>query len=130
MPKLKQKKKRGIPLDRCVANDAWAQVELYRWQHGELPPQDQSQCKDLVISKGLHKMADALGSPKPEDWPQFHALISVLRYTAEQLEGQEKLASARAAETEHYKKELVRITGSSSWEHARELVSNPPTPPS
>ena len=72
-------------------NDSWAQVELYRWQHGDPPPQDQTKCKDLLISEGLKAMAGALLDPNAKEKPTMFNLASVLNYAGKQLEGQEKL---------------------------------------
>jgi hypothetical protein len=41
-------------------NDNWAQVELYRWQHGELPGEDGHAERPLDEAAGLRAMADAL----------------------------------------------------------------------
>lgn len=94
MPKLGQKKKRELlkkAAEESGANDAWAMVELYRWQHGELPPQEQGKCKNLVISEALKAMAGAMETPNPTKWPTPFNTASVLRYAAKQLEGQEQL---------------------------------------
>lgn len=69
-------------------NDSWAQVELYRWQHGELPPPDNT-CKELDEATALRAMADAIEagckSGKREDMPSPYNVCSVLRYVAKQL---------------------------------------------
>ena len=69
-------------------NDSWAEVELYRWQHGELPPQD-DRCKQLDKSAGLMAMADAIEkairSGNVEGMPAPHNVCSVLRYVAKLL---------------------------------------------
>jgi hypothetical protein len=66
-------------------NDSWAQVELYRWQHGELPPQNGT-CKKLDEPTALRAMADAIelgcktGDVKA--MPSAYNVCSVLRYAA------------------------------------------------
>jgi hypothetical protein len=66
-------------------NDSWAQVELYRWQHGELPPQDK-QCKNLHVPTAIRAMANALESGlKSGDMsnaPSPFNGLSVMRYSA------------------------------------------------
>ena len=68
---------------------SWAQVELYRWQHNELPPHDPQQDKGLNESIALNKMADALEAGcKGGDvskMPSPFGVVSVLRYIATQL---------------------------------------------
>lgn len=73
--------------------DSWAQVELYRWQTGDLPPQDGSG-PPLDPAKGLRNMAEALfiGTHKSATEEQRKACpdpfntVSVLRYAAKLLE--------------------------------------------
>jgi len=66
-------------------NDSWAQVELYRWQYGELPPQDNS-CKKLKVSEGLKGMATAIETGDVKNFPSPMNVVSVLRYAAKLLE--------------------------------------------
>lgn len=76
--------KKTVQLDRDP-NDSWAQVELYRWQYGELPPQNDT-CKQLDEPAALRAMADAIEagckSGKREDMPSPYNVCSVLRYVA------------------------------------------------
>lgn len=64
-------------------NDSWAEVELYRWQHGELPPQD-GNCKELNVPEALNKMAEAFEKNRnePKNWPAPFNIVSVLKYAA------------------------------------------------
>ncbi|MEQ1862456.1 MAG: hypothetical protein ABMA13_21265, partial [Chthoniobacteraceae bacterium] len=48
-----------VKLDRDP-NDQWAQVELYRWQHGHLPGEQGTVERPLDVSAGLRGMADAI----------------------------------------------------------------------
>ena len=84
MKKPAYPKKKPATLERDP-NDSWAQVELYRWQHGELPPQDDT-CKELDEPTALWAMAAAIEegckSGKREDMPSPYNVCSVLRYAA------------------------------------------------
>jgi hypothetical protein len=62
-------------------NDSWAQVELYRWQYGELPPQDET-CKKLDVCVGLNAMADAIEKHDVKNFPSPVGVMTVLRYAA------------------------------------------------
>ena len=68
--------------------DSWAKVELYRWQHGQLPPQNETS-KPLDESKALLAMAEAIengcksGGSLP--MPSPYNVCSVLRYVARKL---------------------------------------------
>jgi hypothetical protein len=68
-------------------NDSWAMVELYRWQHGELPPNKNS--KELDESIALRNMADAIEEGcKTGDhsmMPTPFNVCSVLRYIAKKI---------------------------------------------
>jgi len=65
-------------------DDSWAQVELWRWQYGELPRPDDS--RPLIPSVGLRNMAKAIEIRDPNDFPSPANVISVLRYTAKLLD--------------------------------------------
>lgn len=69
-------------------NDSWAQVELYRWQHGELPPQN-GNCKELDESIAAVAMADAieLGCKNNDRsiMPSPYNVCSVLKYLAKKI---------------------------------------------
>ena len=60
-------------------NDAWAKVELYRWQHGVLPEENQ---KPLSVPEGLRAMAEAIEKDDPTNFPRPDNVVSVLRYVA------------------------------------------------
>lgn len=68
-------------------NDSWARVELYRWQYGELPPNENSQ--ELDESIALQNMAEAIeGGCKTGDhrmMPTPFNVCSVLRYIAKKI---------------------------------------------
>jgi hypothetical protein len=71
--------------------ESWAVVELYRWQHGELPPQDGT-CKPLDESAGLLAMADAIengckneNAEIPSQMPSPFNVCMVMRYVAKKL---------------------------------------------
>lgn len=66
-------------------NDSWAEVELYRWQWGELPPNDES-CKQLSVPDGLRGMASAIEKRDLNNFPSPMNVISVLRYAAKLIE--------------------------------------------
>jgi hypothetical protein len=65
-------------------DDSWAQVELYRWQYGELPPQDES-CKPLDVVRGIEAMANAIEKHDIKNFPSPVGVMSVLRYAAKLL---------------------------------------------
>ena len=81
----------GIP----NPEDSWAQVELYRWQYGELPPQDET-CKKLDISKGLEGMAAAIEKGDQTNFPTPLNVFSALRYAAKLLTEQSGKAKKEA----------------------------------
>lgn len=64
-------------------NDSWAEVELFRWQYGELPKSNDT--RKLDVSAGIKGMAKAfeegtiLGSDLNK-MPTPMNLISVLKY--------------------------------------------------
>lgn len=60
---------------------SFAAVELYRWQHGELPPQDGTS-KGLDIPQALNSLADGFKSPEVVDWPRPESVAAVLRFAA------------------------------------------------
>ena len=69
-------------------NDSWAKVELYRWEHGELPLDDET-CKPLNVPVALEAMAKAIEDGcKNKDvgsMPSPFNVCSVLRYVAKNL---------------------------------------------
>ena len=66
-------------------NDSWAQVELYRWQYGELPPNDET-CQKLSVPEGLRAMSAAIEKGDSNNFPSPYNVISVLRYAAKNIE--------------------------------------------
>lgn len=64
------------------SNDSWAQVELYRWQYGELPSSD---IKELNESVALEKMAKAIEVGDRNNFPTPFNVVSVLRYVSKLL---------------------------------------------
>lgn len=79
-PKLGRKKQREQMLEQLhhPTNEQWALVELYRWEHGELPPQTGS--KPLSVKNGIMKMAEAFADPDQSKWPSPANTASVLAY--------------------------------------------------
>lgn len=79
-----------INIEERGADDSWAEVELYRWQHGELPPMNE-RCRPLDIPAGLLGMAQAIevgvksGDMTPENFPSPMNVVEVLRYAARHL---------------------------------------------
>jgi hypothetical protein len=67
------------------SNDNWAQVELYRWQHGNLPGEPGTKLLALDVPTALMKMAEALSQPDQSKWPAPFNVASVLSYAAKQL---------------------------------------------
>ncbi len=63
-------------------NDQWAQVELYRWQHGNLPGEPGKPELPFSVSGGLRGMADAIGRGDLSNFPSPFNVASVLRYAA------------------------------------------------
>lgn len=73
-------RERGARRMNTNPNDGWAMVELWRWQYGKLP--DENDTRPLDISQGLKGMADALEKNNPSNFPTPFNIISVLRYVA------------------------------------------------
>lgn len=67
------------------ANDSWASVELYRWQHGELPSHESPQ-KKLDAPAAFRAMARAFLTPDTSTWPTGGNVASVLCYAARMLD--------------------------------------------
>ncbi len=65
-------------------NDSWAQVELHRWQFGDLPAPDDT--RKMIPSEGLRGMANALKEKDQRKWPAPFNIISVLEYVAKLLD--------------------------------------------
>jgi hypothetical protein len=87
--KLGSKKKREVfqKTLESSGNDSYARVELYRWQHGNLPPQDSAVCKPLSVPAGLRSMAMAFCEPPDNDaWPHPFNIASVFEFCAKQVE--------------------------------------------
>jgi hypothetical protein len=81
---LKKRREQLMAALGCESNDSWAAVELYRWQHGELPPPTGS--KPLDVPVALAKMAEALSQPDQKKWPAPFNVASVLAYAAKLLQ--------------------------------------------
>lgn len=67
-------------------NDNWAEVELYRWQHGFLPGEEGKPSLKLDVAHGLRAMANAFSGRDPLKWPAPFNIASVLAYTAKLIE--------------------------------------------
>jgi hypothetical protein len=65
-------------------NDSWAEVELWRWQYGELPAS--TDMRPLDVAAALRGMAAAIEKgckeKKPDEMPSPFNVCSVLRYVA------------------------------------------------
>jgi hypothetical protein len=65
-------------------NDNWAEVELWRWQYGELPAS--TDMRPLNVPEGLRGIAAAIEKGckehKPDEMPSPFNVCSVLRYVA------------------------------------------------
>lgn len=64
-------------------NDDWAEVELYRWQYGELPPPNDN--RPLNIPTALKNMANAIEKRDMKNFPSPLGVTSVLRYVAKRV---------------------------------------------
>ena len=65
-------------------DEAWARVELYRWQTGHLP--DIEQHEPLNIPLGLRNMAKVIDVGERANFPSPFNVAIVLRYVAGLLE--------------------------------------------
>jgi hypothetical protein len=78
---MTKEKVRHIEL-KTNPNDSWAEVELYRWQYGELPKYDSE--LPLSVKAGYSNMVNAIDSAitsgNPGDLPDFSNVLSVLKY--------------------------------------------------
>ena len=81
----------------CIPNpsDTWAEVELFRWQYGELPASDDM--RPIDIAEGMKKMADALTQRDQATWPRPFNVSAVLKYAAKRL-STEPVAPGKAEE--------------------------------
>jgi hypothetical protein len=60
--------------------DSWAEVELWRWQYGDLPqPNDM---RPLYVPAGLLGMAEAIQKGDPNNFPSPGNVSAVLAYAA------------------------------------------------
>ena len=68
-------------------DDSWAQVELFRWQHGRLPSEETDK-QNIVLSvpAAMRAMAIALQKGHPDAMPAVHNTASVLKYAAKLIE--------------------------------------------
>ena len=64
----------------------WGQVELYRCQHGELPPQTVEECKELDYAEALRNVAKtfrhAARLGDPSRYPDPHNVMTMLEACA------------------------------------------------
>jgi NTP pyrophosphatase (non-canonical NTP hydrolase) len=88
-------------------NDSWAEVELFRWQYGEMPTLADD--RKLDISAGLNAMAEAIRKGNPENFPAPHNVISVLQFASKQLSSPVKHALKALAE------DIYRIARDHGW---------------
>lgn len=77
--------------------ESWALVELYRWEHGQLPGIDGKPEQPLSVPGGLLAMASAIEKGDPSNFPTPHNVCCVLRFVAARLQA----ASAPNAELRH-----------------------------
>lgn len=82
---LKKQREQMLTALSGSPNDSWAAVELYRWQHGELPTPTGS--KPLDIPAALTKMAEALVRLEGGNTPSPQNVASVLSYVAKLVKG-------------------------------------------
>lgn len=68
-----------IEIDRDP-NESWALVELFLWQYGELPQENNQ--RELDIKKALISMSDKLMSGDSSVYPNPFNVGSVLKYIA------------------------------------------------
>lgn len=85
------KRDKFAELLQSQANDSWARVELYRWQHGEMPPQDSMTCKELSIPEALRAMSMTFCENDHEKWPIPFNIASVMQFAAKELENAENV---------------------------------------
>lgn len=73
------------------SDDAWVEVELYRWQHGELP-MNYDESKMLEIPKAVRAMAAAIEKGcelrDSKDMPSPVSVYRVMKYLARLVEKQ------------------------------------------
>jgi len=72
--------------------DSWATVELYRLQHGELPPRD-GEAKPVQISEALKALARIVDGTDKRELPPRFSVASVLRYVAKEIAKQDGLTA-------------------------------------
>lgn len=82
---LKKENRQKILLEQLSSdsNEQWALVELYRWEHGELPRMGEQ--KPLSIKNAVMKMAEAFTIEDEKKWPAPMNIASVLAYLASKL---------------------------------------------
>jgi hypothetical protein len=66
--------------------DSWAQVELYRWQHGHLPGEKGTTEQPLNIPEALRGMAAAIEKGDRNNFPTPFNVAMVLKFAAAELE--------------------------------------------
>jgi hypothetical protein len=83
---LKKRREQALAELESDSNDSWATVELYRWQHGNLPGEPGTgQLKELSVPAGLRAMALAFSGPQ-DKWPAPLNVASVLVHAAKLIE--------------------------------------------
>lgn len=73
-----------VSVDGRRARAMWAQVELWRWEFGELPQSDDTRKQDERV--GLRNMAAALLNGDRGAMPSPYDVATVLEYMADRLE--------------------------------------------
>lgn len=71
-----------------VFDEQWAHVELYRWQHGELPGESGRE-HPFSIPEGLRAMAGAIKAGDKANFPSPFNVMIVLEYCARLIEEHE-----------------------------------------
>ncbi len=123
---------RHTVLDRDP-NDEWALVELYRWQHGKLPPLNQTG-KPFDSAQGFAAMAARIErGPGPDEFPTPDNVASVLRYAASRIRSDRELARrlldaftkfSRCESAEDFDSLKLEITACVREEVARDEMSD------
>ena len=80
-----------IDISQQAANN-WAEVELYRWQHGNLPGEPGTKLLPSSPSEGLRGMAAAIEKRDMSNFPDPFNVMTVLRYAAHLLDEKSKVS--------------------------------------
>ena len=65
-------------------SESWVLIELYRWQHGELPLCEIND-KTLDYSQALVKMAEAIEKRDIRNFPSPYAVAEVLKWCSQNI---------------------------------------------